>query len=66
MVEGGYDLGNEKFSELSRLIQDDNGVIEAYELAQGGTGSLLFDPIYTKDENGKQQFWGFSLAQIIT
>lgn len=114
MVEGGYDLDNEKFSELSRLIQDDNGVIEAYELAkdgvvsqvypmegnekavgmdmlkiparkkeayramesgqytiagpyelaQGGTGSLLFDPIYMKDKNGEQQFWGFSILVI--
>ena len=32
-----------------------------YELKQGGTGSLLFDPVYTKDENGKETFWGFSI-----
>lgn len=114
LVESGYDLDNEKFSELSGLIRDDNGVIEAYELAQngvvsqvypmegnekavgldmlkiparkkeayramtsgqytiagpyelaqGGTGSLLFDPIYTENENGEQQFWGFSILVI--
>ncbi len=32
-----------------------------YELVQGGTGSLLFDPIYRTDENGKKEFWGFSI-----
>ena len=32
-----------------------------YELAQGGTGALLFDPIYVKGEDGKEQFWGFSI-----
>ena len=35
-----------------------------YELKQGGNGSLLFDPIYTKDENGQQSFWGFSILVI--
>lgn len=32
-----------------------------YELKQGGTGALLFDPIYVKDENGEDVFWGFSI-----
>ena len=32
-----------------------------YELVQGGTGSLLCDPIYRTDENGKKEFWGFSI-----
>ena len=32
-----------------------------YELKQGGTGALLFDPIYVKDENGQDEFWGFSI-----
>ena len=35
-----------------------------YELKQGGTGSLLFQPIYTKDENGEKSFWGFSILVI--
>ena len=34
------------------------------ELIQGGTGALLFDPIYTTDANGDKQFWGFSLLVI--
>lgn len=32
-----------------------------YELKQGGTGALLFDPIYVKDENDQEVFWGFSI-----
>lgn len=35
-----------------------------YELKQGGLGALLFDPIYTKDSNGKKKFWGFSILVI--
>lgn len=35
-----------------------------YELVQGGTGSLLFDPIYTNDTNGEKNFWGFSILVI--
>ena len=32
-----------------------------YELVQGGTGSLLFDPVYRTKENGEKEFWGFSI-----
>lgn len=32
-----------------------------FELKQGGTGALLFDPIYVKDENDQEVFWGFSI-----
>ena len=35
-----------------------------YELVQGGTGSLLFDPIYISDVNGKENFWGFSILVL--
>ena len=35
-----------------------------YELVQGGTGALLFDPIYTTDENGNQKYWGFALLVL--
>ena len=35
-----------------------------FELIQGGTGALLFDPVYTKDSNGNKQFWGFSLLVL--
>ena len=114
IVETGYELTDEEFATLSKLLQDDDNVIEAHELAkdgivneiypletnrqamglnmlehparkkeanlakesgqytiagpyglmQGGTGALLFDPIYRQDENGNRQFWGFSLLVI--
>ena len=35
-----------------------------FELVQGGTGALLFDPIYTTDENGQQKYWGFSILVL--
>ena len=35
-----------------------------FELVQGGTGALLFDPIYTADESGNQKFWGFSMLVL--
>ena len=35
-----------------------------FELVQGGTGALLFDPIYTTDTSGGQTFWGFSILVI--
>ncbi len=35
-----------------------------FELKQGGIGALLFDPIYTKDEEGNETFWGFSILVI--
>lgn len=35
-----------------------------FELVQGDTGALLFDPVYTKDSNGNKQFWGFSLLVL--
>ena len=111
IVEKGYDIDNEQFDDLSELMQEDEDVIEArelaedgvvsriypmegneaamgldmlenparkkearlamesgeytiagpYELVQGGTGALLFDPAYITDENGEQKFWGFSI-----
>ena len=111
IVEKGYDIDNEQFDDLSELMQEDEDVIEArelaedgvvsriypmegneaamgldmlenparkkearlamesgeytiagpYELVQGGTGALLFDPAYITDENGERKFWGFSI-----
>lgn len=111
IVENGYDIDNEQFDKLAELMQVDENVIEArelaengvvsriypmegneaamgldmlqnparkkearlarrsgeytiagpYELVQGGTGALLFDPAYVTDEDGKEKFWGFSI-----
>ena len=35
-----------------------------FELVQGGTGALLFDPIYTTGSDGSEKFWGFSLLVL--
>ncbi|WP_432628079.1 ATP-binding protein [Brotaphodocola sp.] len=35
-----------------------------FELVQGGTGVLLFDPIYRDDAQGERQFWGFSILVL--
>lgn len=34
-----------------------------FELKQGGTGALLYDPIYL-EQDGKKQFWGFSILVL--
>lgn len=34
-----------------------------YELKQGGTGALIFDPIYVGEGN-RQNFWGFSILVL--
>lgn len=34
-----------------------------YELVQGGTGALLFDPIYIEND-GDSEFWGFAILVI--
>lgn len=35
-----------------------------FELVQGGTGALLFDPIYTDSKKGERSFWGFSILVL--
>ena len=114
IVEDGYDIEEQEFSDMCRLLQDDAHIIEAFELAkdgaisqvyplegneeaigldmlnhperkkeaqlakntgqytiagpfelvQGGTGALLFDPVYTTDDSGDREFWGFSLLVL--
>ena len=111
IVEKEYDIDNEQIDKLAELMQEDEDVIEArelaedgvvsriypmegneaamgldtlqnparkkearlarlsgeytiagpYELVQGGTGALLFDPAYITDQNGEEKFWGFSI-----
>lgn len=49
----------------ARLARDSKEYTIAgpFELKQGGTGMLLFNPIYFMKE-GKETFWGFSLLVI--
>ena len=35
-----------------------------FALQQGGTGALLFDPIYVPDQDGGKDFWGFSILVL--
>ena len=35
-----------------------------YQLKQGGTGALLFKPVYRIDDSGESSFWGFVLQVI--
>ena len=35
-----------------------------YQLKQGGTGALLFNPVYQKDASGNENFWGFVVLAI--
>lgn len=114
MIESGNNIDGDSFEKLSELMRDENGVIEAnelakdgivnqvyplegneeaigldmlqnparkkearqakksgeytiagpYELVQGGTGALLFEPVYQNDNNDKKQFWGFSILVL--
>lgn len=111
VLEKGYDIDSEQFDTLAGLMQENEDVIEArelakdgvvsqiypmegneaamgldmlrhpdrkkeanlakesgkytiagpYELMQGGTGALLFDPVYVTDDDGEKKFWGFSI-----
>lgn len=113
-IENGHILSDGEFSELCRLMQDNDTVIKVheiakdgivsqvyplkenekaiglnmfenaqrktaaklardsgeytiagpYELVQGGTGVLLFDPVYATDAAGNRYFWGFSILVI--
>ena len=77
IIEKAYPLkGNEKVTGMNTLelperqkeanIARKSGeytIAGPYELKQGGTGALLFDPIYINDGNEKK-FWGFSILVL--
>ena len=42
IVENGYKIDQEEFSTLSGMMQDENGVIEAIEMAEGGTVTQVY------------------------
>lgn len=50
----------------ARLAKEsgDYTIAGPFELVQGGTGVLLFDPIYRADARGEKQFWGFSILVL--
>ena len=56
-------LEDSERKEAARLARDSGEYTLAgpFELVQGGTGGLLFDPVYQIDAQGNKKFWGFSV-----
>ena len=50
--------------ETGREVTGEYTIAGPFELVQGGTGVLLFDPIYTSSTEGEEQFWGFSVLVL--
>ena len=46
------------------MISGQYTIAGPFELAQGGTGALLLDPICTTEEDGEDTFWGFSVLVL--
>lgn len=57
-------LKDSKRGEISNYAKDHNITIPQgpIELKQGGSGLVVRNPIYLKDENGQEYFWGFTIA----
>lgn len=60
MIEAGYTVDDEEFSVLSSLMQDDQNVIKAHELAKDGIVTLIYPPdvkigttIFSKKQKNK-------------
>ncbi len=62
---GKIDLLNDSYrGEISNYAKDHNITITQgpIKLKQGGSGLVVRNPIYLKDENGQEYFWGFTIA----
>ena len=59
-------LKDSKRGEISNYAKDHNITITQgpIELKQGGSGLVVRNPIYLKDENGQEYFWGFTIAVL--
>ena len=114
VVLAGYNLDQTSFSELAKMLPNEDGIVKAFELApdgvvtdvfpqqgnenafginmltdherkddanraketgnytlggpyklkQGGTGALLFQPVYKEDSIDNDSFWGFVIMVI--
>ena len=63
----GLDMLTHPARKYEATLARDSGeytIAGPFDLVQGGTGALLFDPIYTTDASGQQQFWGFSILVL--
>ena len=52
-----------KYAQLAKE-SGDYTIAGPFELVQGGTGALLFDPVYLTDTESGQQFWGFVIMVL--
>lgn len=59
-------LNNPKRKKEARLAKrtGEYTIAGPFELVQGGTGALLFNPIYMKEGGQEDSFWGFSILVI--
>lgn len=57
-------LKDSKRGEISNYAKDHNITITQgpIELKQGGSGLVVRNPIYLKDKNGQEYFWGFTIV----
>ena len=64
---GKIDLFNDADrGEISRYARDNHIEIMQgpFQLEQGGYGMAVRNPIYLKNENGEEEFWGFTIVII--
>ena len=64
---GKIDLIHDKErGEISIYARDHHSIITQgpFELEQGGYGIAVRNPIYLKDENGQEYFWGFTIVTL--
>lgn len=62
---GKIDLLNDSYrGEISNYAKDHNITITQgpIKLKQRGSGLIVRNPIYLKDENGQEYFWGFTIV----
>ena len=62
---GKIDLIHDKDrGKISCYARDNHTIITQgpFELKQGGYGSAVRNPVYLKDKNGQEYFWGFTIV----
>ena len=60
----GFNVLEDSERKKAALLARDSGeytIAGPFDLVQGGTGVLLFDPVYQTDAQGNEKFWGFSV-----
>lgn len=60
----GFNVLEDSERKKAALLARDSGeytIAGPFDLVQGGTGVLLFDPVYQTGAQGNEKFWGFSI-----